>query len=1398
MADKSLRDGVLAVLAAATVPLYAREIAGELASKGVPADRTSVNQILYGELSDRVTKSSDYRWRLITDQSTKAPTAPDPKARAAAAAKKRTKPVPVPKALDPKARAAAAAKKRTKPVPVPKAPDPETPPASDEQGAADPVPPDADEPSCPDCGGPMIKRIARHGRDAGKQFWGCRNYPECRGTVSIRTAGEEQPEIAVQVAPGAAARVVASGRGGDHRLPRPIAWWDPTVDRPGWICRHATAGASLRSVAGSSAALRPLATCWIARPDTGLRESNDALRRFSGSINKILQRGICPPLDPVAETLLLRDSRVALELAEPIAGDLAPRLSDPPVLPRDGLRNLWASEPLVIDPTLVFDSEEERLFLTEWAPDYLDPVTIRSIIPQAPLDSLARAAGIDRQGMRRVDFLIQSPDGSRFVVEIDGEQHSEATDVDADRDELLHQLQLDVIRVPASEVRALEGPQLDEVWSRVGLDIQPPAAPSARDALLTQVPVLVHRTVLALVEALTAGLLGGDQWVVEIDDPWGVVADLLPPYLDLMAAADILASAHVMPSRIELHSAGETFAFARDGSRYGRTAGVEQDRTPDVLILLEPGLSPLDDLGAPGDTPTIVVRSAFIPVRIADPFLESTGRVTVSAEPVDCANALEVLLQGVFAKESFRDGQLAALQRVIEGDSCAVLLPTGAGKSLIYQLAGLVLPGRTLIIDPIVALMEDQVRGLRANGIDRVVDVSRASVTDEGTRAILETVASGDALFIFMTPERLQQAGFREALRSLAQRTTVNIAVVDEAHCVSEWGHDFRTAYLNLGRILRDNLSSNAKDPGPPILALTGTASRAVLHDMLRELKIESPDGDAVIQPSSFDRPELRYRIQVERSSNAVAALTGAVSALPGDFGVPPSTFFHPRGHATLSGLVFCPHVNGRYGVVKVAEELGRTLQIDVPFYSGSAPRGWPAREWETVKRHNADEFMDNRAPILVSTKAFGMGIDKPNVRYVVHLGIPQSIEAYYQEVGRAGRDRQRSECILVTTEYDDDRARRLLDDEADLEAVRAEVDGVRLSGSDDITRMLFFQLRSFIGEDAELTVIKDLLRNFEKSLGKAGTVFVAMEGEDKEQERGLHRLVVLGVLRDYLVDWGGKKYQAELANCTARTVFESLIAYVRRSQPGQADQIEAELASIEGLPLPTAIVQASARLVRFVYDTVERSRRRSLREMWLAAREGRDDPNGTFRQRILDYLTQGSVAPTLEMLVDQELVAFPPWIELLDGVWRSTTAGDHEAARELRGGTGRLLASYPDHPGLLVARGVSEALIPDGELEELVSNLRAARSSGASRYGITAEEFAHLEQWLVRRAREWKRHGALTGVVLGLASDDGIPLHYVTREDLENEAGLAVLSLSHELNLAAGAVAEIASTLTN
>lgn len=1192
--------------------------------------------------------------------------------------------------------------------------------------------PDGPAPACPECAEPeMVLKVARSGRNAGRPFWSCPRYPDCRGTRDA-VGGVEETTASPLAAP----------------MRRRVLWTDATTSRPGWTCRYTTAGASLRSVAASRAVGEQTSQCWIARTEAIPSVSSD-VERLAGLLRKILQRGAAPPIDPRSERRLLETLGMSGQVvAAPVPGDLSLRLQRR--LDTKQLQEAvsWQNPQFAIESSLALGSDEEEQFIGQWLPERFGPAAARWVIPQAPLDALVTAAGIPAAGQRRLDFLALRPDGEALAIEIDGHQHADAALVDEDRDGLLESAGIPVARITVDELRAGAGIGLDEV-SRF-FSAADGAAAGDTYARLVWAPVQVHRLVLSLVEALQTGFLSGDRWVVEVDDPLDVPLELVEPYLDLFLAADRLWAGHVVADEVVIGAASRWRRYVATDNGFVQAELDQAPESIDLLVRLESDRSSTDRLEPRNGGPEIVVRSARLPVEVSDPVFEGSGRIVVRTEGEQVEWALRVMLQSIFAKEDFREGQLDALFEVFEGRDCAVLLPTGAGKSLIYQLAGLVLPGRTLVVDPLVALMEDQVEGLRAHGIDRVAAISSFTTAQGQGEALLEQVRSGYALFVFVAPERLQQRAFRDALRELSYTSLVNLAVVDEAHCVSEWGHDFRTSYLNLGRTLR-TVCRDAKETPPPILALTGTASRAVLRDVLIELGIERDSERSVVRPRSFDRPELRFNIVRAEPANAQSALAGLLRGLPPRFGVPAGDFFGAREEGTYSGIVFCPHANGAYGVVDVRSKLASVTGVAPAIYAGRAPKGLE-NDWERIKRGYAAAFKTNEAPLLVSTKAFGMGIDKANIRYVVHYGIPGSIEGYYQEVGRAGRDRQRAECGLVLVEYDEDRARRLLADEIDLEDARREPKSAR-ADSDDIDRQLYFHLRSFRGVDEELAGIGDVLDELDE-LGQRRSIELPM-GTDEEarsqRERALHRLVVLGVVRDYLVEWGARTFPVELANVDSAGVVDHLVEYVRRNQPARAETVRERAAVAAAKPLGEAVLDCSRLLIEFVYDTVERSRRRSLREMWLAARESVGDPNGIFRQRILDYLSQGAIAPTLERLVDAAHFDYAEWIEELGHI----NAADD--AREMRGDSARLLSSYPDHPGLLLARGLSEVLDDRGNLQEFASNLSASIENAASRYGVDSGALERFAQWLLAFCAG-KRVGALALALVTLEQHSVAP----------------------------------------
>ena len=1051
------------------------------------------------------------------------------------------------------------------------------------------------------------------------------------------------------------------------------------------------------------------------------------------TMRKLLARGSAAPLHPDAEIELLDAAGLTSQVREAeYSDDLAPRLSMPQPLADDAFA-VPGGDVTDFDEGLTdSNSRGSEDAFVEWAATRA-PFAVRWLIPQPALDLLLKARGytgsddagiLDPNEGRRCDFLFAPPGAKLTVIEVDGRQHEQQKGEDALRDRQLKSVGIDTVRVPVSELAAGDGDGLDAVAERLE---SCPRGPSRIEPLVWA-PIQVHRLVLGICEAIAAGWLSGGRWQVEIGDPTDLAVDLIGPYLGLLDALDCLwGNRTTAPSCVEFVCADARRVYVRTAiGRYEEPVPADPGgaASSDVRIVLDCDRTPCEPLPAHGDIPVVVIRSTGVPVRMADePSAELRRPVPFGScgGEDDRRAVIETVLKAVFAKGRLRDGQFEAITEVLAGRDCAVLLPTGAGKSMIYQLAGLCLPGVTLVVDPLVALMEDQVDGLRGHGIDRAAAVSSATKNLPRGR--------GDAYFVLVTPERLQRQKFRNELTAAAETTPVNLAVVDEAHCVSEWGHDFRPAYLNFGTTLRQACKGSLGEP--PLLALTGTASRPVLKDVLFQLGISHEHVNSVVRPSSFDREELNYRVILAKPSDREARLEGALRAMPGKFDSVAATFFEPTGRSdTHAGIVFVQAVTGPRGVTETWEEVRRFAGTAVR-YSGKAPAGCNKDSWGRDKSANAQAFKQDQASVIVTTKAFGMGIDKPNVRWVIHYGLPDSVEAFYQEVGRAGRDRRKALCTWILTDEDRERNGRLLRT------------GDKSNARDDVSTALHFHNRSFPPRENEHGM---LLRVFDAlDAGDRRIPLAAVGGSNDAAKRALHRLAVLSIVDDYCLEG---RDRSEIAEAVRRDrapaeVVEGLLRFVERSAPGRIEAARVD-AEIGYSTLRDAVRCCGRLLIDIIYDTITAARLRSLREIWLMGGEATSDGE-MLRRRILNYLNEGDIARRVEELAELAGFSFEQWQQAWVALSVGSVAPDDRSpdevpgilvsdsdAQEWRSAAARLLGSYPDHPGLLASRALAEALLPGGDLGEFEQNLEQCLDRAQDSYGVSQRQAEHFVRWLL------------------------------------------------------------------
>lgn len=779
----------------------------------------------------------------------------------------------------------------------------------------------------------------------------------------------------------------------------------------------------------------------------------------------------------------------------------------------------------LIDPRLVIDassydvkklnSDLEKEFIT----NKVSGMWQQLLCPQRSLKSITK---LNRHHSQRVDFAFENPYSNDdnesligFVVELDGKAyHSESTQTIADerriselkavrwnckriqetaidKNDLLANFESDYLNV----IRKVYQRKFDSSW--------------CKNLELTLSPIGIARIQKTLLEALMTGKLSveSDKWnmlVLERDVPCAILAieDLIHQFHHITSLSHEYEHLVIPQINLDVISSIE-FAASSLHQVYGNRLHVNVCTNPttlhkskvydivfDVSVLRRQGIENLSfsDFQCKNEC-YYIIRSSHYKRGVRRIYTSDTINykplVTVSQSiytPISSnANHLKYFLQLLFRKSDFRSGQLPILSRALQNKSVIGLLPTGGGKSLTYQLAAMLQPGVTIVVDPLRSLMKDQYDGLIRSGIDTCTYInSTIDVSEKEYRAM--QMEDSQMLFVFLSPERLCIYKFREKLKNMHELGVYfSYGVIDEVHCVSEWGHDFRFSYLHLGRNMYQYVCPK-KNKHLTLFGLTATASFDVLADVEREL---SGDGAFELEPGTVvrdentNRLELQYKIEripieyeedkfFDKNHNLDSDLPKAVnitdkwavyrsksnflvdyiSCIPQylqdlqnnqaiktiktkfnerqnineDNNIDLNTnlvndFYRSYSSYNQAGIIFCPHKEGTGISVKENAKALEKYVADIGVFMGSSNSN-NSEEVDKESFENLDKFRDDKLPIMVATKAFGMGIDKPNVRFTVNMNYSSSLESFVQEAGRAGRDRKMALSVILLSDY--------------------------------------------------------------------------------------------------------------------------------------------------------------------------------------------------------------------------------------------------------------------------------------------------------------------------------------------------------------------------------------------
>ena len=779
-----------------------------------------------------------------------------------------------------------------------------------------------------------------------------------------------------------------------------------------------------------------------------------------------------------------------------------------------------------------------KRFFDELIPKYLGEYAFvkQLMLPEVQIFDMTQVY-VERFNNRQVDFYIPQ---AGLIIEIDGAQHLRTTEADSSRDEFTCSLGLKTVRITTEEIYSenesfvkkmgavIEHIRLVDHLEREGIMVPPNGLrlqnykEAFDEGINTDRPSVrltaAIRFQLLLLELIESGDIRlGQQARVHLINRDGIdfakqavddLAEHLQELFVLMGVGDLALDVEV----VEI----------KDGQRHPHDSPIVVDfsvlerfddrfQSEQHIIFARTHYFDFYRKFTVGDANSLqnyaLVDYDFFEISCAKPVTYDLDLSPDSRQRAALRFFLANLFLPAIDDADFREGQAGIIGSALARKGTIGLLPTGSGKSICYQLAAVLQPSISFVVCPIKSLMYDQKADLDAIGFTRSNFITSDLKPDQKAK-VQNDYGRGKYFFVFISPERFQTHKFRAEMAAIGLDRSFAYAVIDEAHCLSEWGHDFRTSYLNLSNTI-SRLAPNAS-----YIGLTATASVNVLQDIQTEFGVLDEN---VRTPIEFTREELIFHVidDLGKKGQAALALVKSMEAKWCADGSP------------MAGIVFTPTVNGPKGCYELAGQISSSLDMEVNFYSGTAPKNYrmSGDAFDAYKQKIQQNFKANNFRLMTATKAFGMGVNKGNIAYTIHFGIPGSMEALYQEAGRAGRDkklfRERpADCfVLLSREKNATELDRIWSTSINVNDLKDTVS--KLSRDSDVNTNLWLMTNNLDTINDEFKLMSAIYGYLEANRDSQKLVLAASDfGADKFKfERANYRLSQLGIVNDWVVE---------------------------------------------------------------------------------------------------------------------------------------------------------------------------------------------------------------------------------------------------------------------------------------